>query len=269
MEKRRNLWKVVWTVFLLAAIGLFLYSAYNLVKIYLEYEAGTQEYESLQQYVERKKTSSSDIEVEQEKSEKKNPVQISRQESDYAAPDVDFEALKAINPDVVGWIEIEAIPSISYPIVRGMDNEKYLNTTFENKSNIAGAIFMDYTNASNFTDSNTILYGHNMKNGSMFGLLSTIRDEEAYKKSPYFWICTPEGKYRYEIFTAHVAEETSETYSVFYEADDSFKTYLDKMQAITEIPTAVPLTKDDKIVTLSTCTSEETQRFVIQGKRID
>lgn len=187
--------RILWFAAMLTAVAVLLFSTGQLIKIYWEYEVGTSEYDALQQYVERApeptKQPPKDDKVSEPQDSEATPAPV-EEEPAYLPPQVDFEALKAINPDIVGWIEIEAIPSISYPIVKGMDNDKYLHTTFENTKNSAGAIFMDYTNASNFTDCNTLIYGHNMKNGSMFGLLKNLRDKELYKESPYFWICTPE-----------------------------------------------------------------------------
>ena len=108
-------------------------------------------------------------------------------------PQVDFNGLKAINPEVIGWIQIEGT-SISYPIMKGKDNDYYLKHTFEGNYNAAGSIFIDYTNNSNFEDCNTIIYGHNMKNGSMFGLLRKHFKDRESVPGRYIWICTPDEK---------------------------------------------------------------------------
>src|SRR5699024_10695797 len=84
---------------------------------------------------------------------------------------------------------------------QGEDNDYYLHRTFRGQENFAGSIFVDASNAADFSDPNTIIYGHNMKNGSMFGTLRRLYDQEKYKDSKYLWICTPEGKFRYEIFS--------------------------------------------------------------------
>lgn len=94
------------------------------------------------------------------------------EEQQPVAPiNVDFASLKSINDDVIGWIYMEALPQISYPMVQGKDNNMYLHQTYEKNYNFAGTIFIDYENKRDFSDCNTLVYGHNMKNGSMFGML--------------------------------------------------------------------------------------------------
>lgn len=116
--------------------------------------------------------------------------------------DVDWESLLAVNPDIVGWIFAEGV-DISYPVLQGSDNEYYLKHTLEGDYNFAGSIFMDYQNEPDLSDCNTIIYGHNMKNGSMFGSLKKYSNEDAYAVDPYFWILTPDANYRYEIQSAY------------------------------------------------------------------
>lgn len=114
---------------------------------------------------------------------------------------VDFESLKKVNEDIIGWIRVNAL-DISYPIAQSTNNDYYLHRTFERVDNFAGCIFMEYQNHSDFSDKNTIIYGHNMKNGSMFGTLRKFYEDEVYEKAPYFWIYTPDKIYRYDISPA-------------------------------------------------------------------
>ena len=143
--------------------------------------------------------------------------------------------------------------------------------TYEKNYNFAGTIFIDYENSGDFNDCNTLVYGHNMKNGSMFGQLKKFsKDPETYKKSKYFWIFTPEKDYRYEIISAYVTAVNSDTYTLFKGPGKEFQDYLDKMPTLSEIQTTPgTLTIQDKIVTLSTCTGNESTRYVVQGKRVD
>ena len=129
---------------------------------------------------------------------------------------------------------------------------------------------MDYENSRDFSDCNTLVYGHNMKNGSMFGhLRKFVQDKETYQKSKYFWILTPEKNYRYEIISAYTTGVNSDTYTLFKGPGDEFQEYLKKIKDYSEITTEEKdLTIKDKIVTLSTCTGNESTRFVVQGKRV-
>jgi sortase B len=184
---------------------------------------------------------------------------------------VDFASLKAINDDVIGWIFIEALDDVNYPVVRGIDNNFYLHQTYQKNYNFAGTIFADYENSDDFNDCNTIIYGHNMKNGSMFGQLRKFSSSmDAYNESKYFWIFTPDKDYRYEIISAYTTAVNSDTYTLFKGPGQEFQDYLNKIVTYSEIVTTPGnLNVNDKIVTLSTCTGDDSTRYVVQGKRVD
>ena len=188
-----------------------------------------------------------------------------------APMNIDFKSLKSVNDDVVGWIYVEAVPDINYPVVHGEDNETYLHHTYEKNYNFAGTIFVDYENKGDFNDCNTIVYGHNMKNGSMFAQLKKFSsNSDTYEKSKYFWIFTPEKNYRYEIISAYTTGAKSDTYTLFKGPGEEFQEYLKKIRGYSEIQTdAGDLTVKDKIVTLSTCTGNQATRYVVQGRRVD
>ena len=103
-------------------------------------------------------------------------------ENSDVATTIDFEELQKINPDIVAWIRIEGL-GIDYPVVQGEDNEHYLHYTFRGEANVAGSIFLDYRNKADFSDSKIILYGHNMKNGTMFGSLKKYQDESVFQEN--------------------------------------------------------------------------------------
>ena len=257
-KKKASLGGVLRNIILIAAVCVFLFSAYQLVNIYLEYKKGTDEYDKIREYVK---------EPEGKKEEPKDETEDQgEKKEELIGPQIDFAGLKEINPDVVGWIQMEAL-DVSYPIVKGTDNDHYLHYTFEGQKNAAGAIFMEYTNNSNFEDCNTIIYGHNMKNGSMFGTFRTLHEPENLT-SPYLWICLPDKSYRYEIFTVHTTSATGDTYTLFSAPDDQFTQYLNKMRDASEFPVGTAPTKDDKIITLSTCTGNDATIFVIQARRL-
>ena len=168
---------------------------------------------------------------------------------------------------MVGWIEIETL-DISYPIVQTTDNDHYLHYTFEGQRNANGAIFLEHTNSSDFEDCNTIIYGHNMRNGSMFGTFRKLH-EQSNLTSPYVWICTPKHTWRYKIFSVHTASVTGETYTLFSMADEQFVEYLKSMKSASELQLDAEADKDDKVITMSTCTGNSSTRFVIQAKRLE
>lgn len=179
---------------------------------------------------------------------------------------VDFDKLKEVNEDIIGWIRVSAL-DISYPIAQSIDNDYYLHRTFEREDNFAGCIFMEYQNNSDFSDKNTIIYGHNMKNGSMFGKLRKFYEEGVYESAPYFWIYTPDEIYRYDIFSCSEVGVSSKTYQITFSKEEDFAQYIDNAFTSSVVDgTDVKVTTDDRIVTLSTCTGNEATRFVVQGK---
>lgn len=253
-----------WKVLFLMALCVFCFSAYQLFTIYQGYKEGVDEYQDVAHETVVKSTEP--LIAKEQKVTEEGEV-LTPELTDFQPPQVDFEKLQQINPDVIGWLEIEALEDISYPIVQGEDNDFYLHRTFKKTDNYAGSIFIDYTNASDFSDCNTIIYGHNMKNGSMFGKLKQLYEKEKYKDSKYLWICTPQGKYRYEIFSMQYADVNSDTYTLFSDHSEEFGNYLIKMQEKSKTDLGVKnLTKDDYIVTLSTCTSNDQVRFVVQAR---
>lgn len=257
-RKKKKKGDLLLTLALIAAIAVFCFAAYNLFHIYTEYKKGTDEYNHIEQMAVTDRAPE-DEELVDAVSEPKPPISV------------DFDTLKSVNPDVVGWIYIEALDNINYPVVQGDDNETYLHTTYENNYNFAGTIFVDYENSSDFSDCNTLIYGHNMKNGSMFGNLRKFtEDQSTYEKSKYFWILTPEKNYRYEIISAYTTGVNSDTYTLFKGPGEEYLNYLNTIQGYSEIKTeATELTVKDKIVTLSTCTGNEATRFVVQGKQVN
>lgn len=257
-QKKKKKSDVLLTIALIVAIAVFCYAAFNLYHIYTEYKKGTDEYNQIEEMAVTERDADS-AEVAGPNVQLKPPIEV------------DFDKLKSVNEDVVGWIYVDALPDISYPIVKGKDNQTYLHQTYEKNYNFAGTIFVDYENSGDFSDCNTLVYGHNMKNGSMFGHLKKFREnDKLYKQDKYFWILTPERNYRYEIITAYTTGVNSDTYTLFKGPGEEFEKYLETIKGYSEIQTDdTDLTIKDRIVTLSTCTGNESTRFVVQGKRVD
>lgn len=242
--------RVMWWICLLIAIGVFLFAGYKLVSALLEYKQADDEYDNLKKVADITYPDTSDTDDSSE--EDPGPV-------------IDFASLKAVNEDVIGWLVVDAL-DISYPIMQSEDNDYYLHRTTEKTYNFAGSIFLDYENDSDFRDCNSIIYGHNMRNGSMFGTLKQFRNADIYNKSLYFWICTPEKNYRYQIFAAYEASVGGETYTLFKYKGSEFQEWLKKMPTLSEIPCGdFSFDGDEMIATLSTCTGNSSTRFVVQG----
>lgn len=177
-----------------------------------------------------------------------------------------LDALRQVNPDVLGWIEIPGT-QLAYPIMDGDDNEYYLDHTWDKKSSAVGSIFLERLNDSDLRDFNTLIYGHRMKNGSMFGSLKYFNTNEHYEKHPYVYILDNEGVHRYEIFSAYTAPVEGATFVYGFRNEAGMQLFIDYCISKSHIDTGVVPTVDDKILTLVTCTGRGYDaRWVVQAR---
>ena len=179
---------------------------------------------------------------------------------------VDWEGLRAANPDVVAWLYVP-MTGISYPVVQGGTNDEYLHKSFTGEYRYAGAIFLDSENAKSFTDRNTILYGHNMRDGSMFASLNSL-SEEAFAKDPWIWVLTPEKDLLYKAFSYHTGETEGSSYTLFspFARHKDFPEWLDALVKGSAFDSSLPGRYYERVLTLSTCTSRSyTERMILQG----
>ena len=186
---------------------------------------------------------------------------------------IDFKALKAKYPDVYAWIRIPGT-KVDYPIAQraGEDADNYyLHHTIDGRKRLEGAIYTESLNSKDFTDPNTVIYGHNMKNGSMFGQLRKFKAKDYYEQNPYFYIYTPDGKeVKYQVYAVCIVEDTSDSYNKFYENDDAYLKYLQYIKGIARYDTGVKVTAQTQLVSLSTCTNvTETQRLLVHGVKVE
>ena len=183
--------------------------------------------------------------------------------------DVDFAGLQKENEDVVGWIYFEN-ENISYPILYGETDDDYIRTTYDGKYSRAGSIFLESMNNSDFNDFNTIIYGHNMRNLSMFGKLKYYyTDTDYYNDHKYFQIITPDKKYRYEVIAYKRVNADHSIYQIDGIIDETKNEYVQKsVMANSLLGVTVQVADTDHIVTLSTCSNADS-RFVLSAIRID
>lgn len=182
---------------------------------------------------------------------------------------VDLAALKSINPEVVGWLIVDDT-DISYPVVQGPDNDKYLKLAYDGSVSNAGSIFMNANNASDLSDAHTLIYGHHMRDESMFGKLMYFEDPAYLSSHRYFTIYNESGEHKYEIFSAFVTYSASFVYTDHFEFSWDHYDFIEKSVSSSILDMGVDVSENDKIVTLSTCTSRgnRAERFVVQGKLI-
>lgn len=250
--------RLVWKIVLAASLVLMVVATVNIVILSREYQKGINTYEKLGEYVNVAETSAEAVTETSDETAQEPAEQEAAEESKIeVALDIDVDALSKINEDFVGWIYYEPL-ELSYPIVRGTDNDYYTHYTFENEKNSSGAIFLDFLNKPDFSHFNTIIYGHNMRNGTMFGSLKKLLNDNAIvEEDPYLYVFTKDQVMMYEIFALYVTKDSSHTYDLTQTAEEQqqyveyIKETADYYRELPELET--PLTEGTKLVTLSTC----------------
>lgn len=178
------------------------------------------------------------------------------------------EFIKA-HTEAVGWIKFED-DLISYPIMQAEDNSKYAIKDADGNDSETGAIFLDYRSSADFSDSNTIIYGHNMRDRSMFGALKNYKEDLGFLDDhKYFQIITPEGSGRYMLFAFMDVPKNSYIYDVCGDNTSRMREFLDTIEYKTYIDTGIEPTVDDKIITLSTCTQKDDLFFVMFAVKVE
>ncbi len=182
---------------------------------------------------------------------------------------VDFEKLKKANPDIYAWISIPAA-NVDYPILQSEDdNGYYLNHTVNGTKSVYGSIYTEDYNSKDFSDFNTVIYGHNMKNGTMFGSLKKFRDASFFNENRFITIYAPDRVLKYEIFAATTWDNQHILLSRNFERRNNCRIYLDEIFAVrdmnSQIKKDMSVTADDKIITLSTCMNDKSKRFLVSG----
>lgn len=183
-----------------------------------------------------------------------------------ALAQISLDALREVAPQVAGWIRIPGT-QVDYPLMAGDDNDFFLTHTWDGTENSVGSIFLEYRNASDLTDFNTIIYGHNMMDGSMFAAIRSYSTQEYWQQHPYIYILTDEGVLRYEVFSAYLADKSSRTYQISFQQEQSRTAFLDDVTLRSAIDTGIHPEETDRIVTLSTCSGAGySSRWVIHGR---
>lgn len=181
---------------------------------------------------------------------------------------IDFNALKQTNTDAVAFLKVNGT-NIEYIVVKGNDNEHYLNHNFEKKYNKAGWIFMDYKNKLDGTDKNIVIYGHNMRDGSMFGTLKDTLKEEWYnnEENKYITLITENEQLTYQIFSIYQIEKEDYYINTNFTIEE-FELFIKtiKERSIKDFNT--DLTTQDSILTLSTCANNNKYRVVLHAKKL-
>lgn len=228
-------------------IGIILVSGYKIGKTMWEYQVAKSAYTNIS-----KKTA------------KVDPKQFTGV--------VDWKALKKVNPDVQGWLYQKGTV-INYPVVQGTDNDTYLHTRFDKQWSGGGTLFVDCRMEKDFKGFNSIIYGHHMKDGSMFRSIRGYTKEDGYyDKHKTLELATPHGNYHLVVFSAFITKATDEdTYKMTY-GEAEKQAYIDRAWERSELPItrdSVDVTKNDRLVTLSTCAYDyEEARYIVMCKMV-
>lgn len=264
--------KITLILLCIVFLGMAGYFGLQLYREWSEYRSGEQLYEELTQYVHLDTAPAEEKTTEEPDPTHATAPAMTPEETESVAetddtdwPTVDFEALQAINPDVVAWIFIEGT-NINYPVVQGTDNSYYLDHLVDGSYNGAGTIFMDYRNESDLSDKHSVFYGHHMQNGTMFNQITKYKDQAFYDEHPVCLVMTPDGNYKLEFFAGYVIDLNSQAWKLEFASDEEFALWLeDAVSRSTFISTVEP-TAQDRVVTFSTCTYEYNDaRYVLVG----
>ncbi|MCQ2567193.1 MAG: class B sortase [Mogibacterium sp.] len=238
-KKKRKVRKAATKVIMVCLIAIFIISGYNVVRILTRYNTDKKAYDGV----------------------------ASKAVQDIVGGVVDFDALKAINPDAIAWLYLED-SRINYPVVKASDNDKYLSTLFDGSWGWAGTLFTDCATDDPFHQFSTIVYGHHMNDKSMFYSLDYYRDPEFAKSHPRFELIMEDGKYHLDVWACVSMASDSDLYKVNIQGD-ARAPYLEMIKKNAVYMTDVSVGVDDNIVILSTCAYEyENARQIVVCKMV-
>lgn len=255
--------KFLLTVSLILFSVLLAVSAWKIFDTVRDYKAGQDTYTAMEQYVSpapQAKPEPSAPTVQQEA----NLPEAVVEENPIDWPTVDFEALTALNPDVVGWLCFPGT-NINYPVVQADDNSYYLNRMVDGTYNPSGSIFLDAAASPDLSDRHTIIYGHHMKDQTMFSALMDYKEQTFYDGHTEALLLTPDQNYQILLFAGYVTDTSVNAWEQDFDNTDFGHWISDQIQRSAFIPAVTP-EEDARIITFSTCTYEyEQAKFVLHG----
>ncbi len=258
-RSRRKL-RTPWPIRLLSLclLGIALFSSWKLISLKITDQEGVSAYQ--------------DLILQSTLSQKLRSMIIEKKGGESATisvnlKEIDFDSLQATNPDVVGWLELEGT-IIDYPLVQGTDNSYYLTHLLDGTYHRFGTLFLDAGNAGDFTDTNTIIYGHHIKAGDMFCILKYYRNQSYYDEHPYFILYTPDATYRIDLFAGCLIDGTKGLPLTFSDKA-SYQEYLNTLTANSTFVSDIEMTTDDQMISLYTCAYDFTNaKYVVFGKLV-
>lgn len=250
------------------------YSGFRLWNYYRAYRDDRQLYEKLRDEILQTEQDQSGSEAETEAvsdmdTKRKHTGNGQKRELPF---EVDWIALKEINSDIIGWVYFTGLPQISYPILQAEDNAYYVNRTYDLSSSDskAGSIFMDYRMAPDFSSPYSVIYGHNVRDGSMLSDLAQLKEQMLYDTEPYFWLLTPNGNYRYQIFSIFQCHRSADVFQRSFACwGEEFSKWQSTLKARNSMQGDVQLTENGHVVVFSTCVPNSFDRTIVCGTYLD
>lgn len=263
--------KILRNVMFVICLAIFLFAGIQLFKIFAEYKAGTDAYGDAAKSVETVAGDVDELQPVVEPEPVKTSTATKYTTEEIVSVDVDWTDLPEA---VIGWIQINDDEMINYPVVQSTDNEYYLYHLPDGTNNSAGSIFVDYRNEG-FSNRHVCIYGHNMKNGSMFSHVKKYRDQAYADEHRYVYVVTPDGAtHVYYVYSCQITDALGEAdgfnaYTVSFDGDE-WQQWIAKTQEKSLITSDIELPEKCNIITLSTCMSRgvETERCVIHAVEI-
>ena len=244
---KKNIFLSLITIVLVVTL---VFSSCMLVKRFFDYNNANTYYEEKQeQYTEIVSLPEQTKEIEKEKL----PITVN------------FEGLLKENKDIIGWLYLPDSP-INYPVVQASNNSEYLYKGINGQYLISGTIFADFRNREIGVDENFIMYGHNMKNQTMFGVIDNYSSQSFYEKNPIIYYLTPNKNYKIQILAGKIVPFNDEIYTTSPKTD-AFGKHIKSIVDSCDLKTEVKYDIGDKIITLSTCTDNSGKtRYILIGK---
>lgn len=267
-KKSGDIYKIICIILLIILIGIVAVWGYRII---VENRANSK-YEEIQNTVnsaaKQAETEAVIIETETEKETETETEEV-QNAFDIPEKNLDWTSLYAENKDIYAWIYIPGT-QVDYPVLQNAaDDTYYLNHNIDGSYGKPGCIYTEKINSKDFTNYNTVLYGHNMKNGEMFGCLHDYEDKTFFDENPYVYVYTEEKTYVYEIFAAYIATNAHILNTNDFSTQEGFADYLDNVvynKALTgNFRNDTRVTSDNRIITLSTCTSNSSKRWLVQA----
>ncbi len=240
--KSKKTEKYILLFFMIILVIFAGYNAYKLYQGYSEYNKGNSTYDSIKNTAIKSDVLNGD------------------------EPRIDFDALTKINPDVIGWLTLNGTV-VDYPVVKGEDNDYYLNHLYTGEYNSLGTLFVDFRNSYPFNDKITTIYGHSMLNGSMFFILERYKRQDFYEEHKQFFYETKDKNYILEPFAGKVMDAKIPFLQFNFDSDEEFMEYIDEYVRTSTFKSDVMVNKDDKVVMMIKCSADyEDARYVLLCK---